>query len=150
MLKFSGENGLAQLLAYIKTLLGEKVDIQAGKGLSTNDFSNELKWKLDGIEEKAQVNQNAFSSVRIGENEISASSERDFLLLEAGENVNLDVNVEEKSLTISSVDTTYEDATKEESGLMSGADKEKLDNLNTWLNDEVTPLSNLEIEALTK
>ena len=33
------------------------VEAEADKGLSTNDFTNELKTKLDGIEAKAQVNK---------------------------------------------------------------------------------------------
>lgn len=37
----------------IDTFLGNKVDIEAGKGLSANDFTNELKAKLDGIAEGA-------------------------------------------------------------------------------------------------
>lgn len=37
----------------VDTLLDNKVDIEAGKGLSANDFTNELKAKLDGIEEEA-------------------------------------------------------------------------------------------------
>jgi hypothetical protein len=36
--------------------LSGKVDKVAGKGLSTNDFTNELKDKLTGIEAKAEVN----------------------------------------------------------------------------------------------
>lgn len=36
-----------------------KVDQEAGKGLSTNDFSDELKNKLEGIEEGAQANVKA-------------------------------------------------------------------------------------------
>lgn len=38
------------------TLLGNKVDKVSGKGLSTNDFTTELKNKLDGIASGAQVN----------------------------------------------------------------------------------------------
>lgn len=37
----------------VDTFLGNKVDVEAGKGLSANDFTNELKAKLDGIEEEA-------------------------------------------------------------------------------------------------
>lgn len=37
----------------IDTFLGNKVDVEAGKGLSANDFTNELKAKLDGIAEGA-------------------------------------------------------------------------------------------------
>ena len=37
----------------VNTLLDNKVDVEAGKGLSANDFTNELKAKLDGIAEEA-------------------------------------------------------------------------------------------------
>ena len=37
----------------VDTFLGNKVDVEAGKGLSANDFTNELKTKLDGIAEGA-------------------------------------------------------------------------------------------------
>lgn len=37
----------------IDTFLGNKVDVEAGKGLSANDFTNKLKAKLDGIAEGA-------------------------------------------------------------------------------------------------
>ena len=39
------------------TLLNGKVDKEAGKGLSQNDFTNTLKSKLDNIESNAQVNK---------------------------------------------------------------------------------------------
>lgn len=35
----------------IKAFLGGKVDKENGKGLSTNDFTDQLKAKLDGLEE---------------------------------------------------------------------------------------------------
>lgn len=38
-------------------LLNGKVNVVSGKGLSTNDFTNALKTKLDGIETNAQVNK---------------------------------------------------------------------------------------------
>lgn len=40
----------------INTLLNDKVDKVSGKGLSTNDFTNNDKNKLDGIEAGAEVN----------------------------------------------------------------------------------------------
>ena len=40
-----------------KATWNNKVDKVSGKGLSTNDFTNELKTKLDGIEDNAQVNK---------------------------------------------------------------------------------------------
>lgn len=39
-----------------RTKLGGKVDKEEGKGLSTNDFTDDLKDKLDGIAEGAEVN----------------------------------------------------------------------------------------------
>ena len=40
-----------------KATWNNKVDKVSGKGLSTNDFTNELKSKLDNIEDNAQVNK---------------------------------------------------------------------------------------------
>lgn len=41
---------------YVNGELAKKVDKVEGKGLSTNDFTNDLKTKLDGIDTGAQVN----------------------------------------------------------------------------------------------
>lgn len=43
-------------VAGLTDALSGKVDVVAGKGLSTNDFTNELLQKLNGIESGAQVN----------------------------------------------------------------------------------------------
>lgn len=40
----------------LNVLLDNKVDNVVGKGLSTNDYTNEYKTKLDGIESEAEVN----------------------------------------------------------------------------------------------
>lgn len=42
--------GVAETFAAVEDALGNKVEKAAGKGLSTNDFTNEDKAKLDGIE----------------------------------------------------------------------------------------------------
>lgn len=44
------------IISAIQDLLDEKVDKVQGKELSTNDFTNELKSKLDDIEDNAQEN----------------------------------------------------------------------------------------------
>lgn len=54
--KYLDDNGLTYYHSKIKTLLNGKVDTVAGKGLSTNDFTNTLKNKLDGIAAGAQAN----------------------------------------------------------------------------------------------
>lgn len=46
----------ANLAAALATKINGKVDAEAGKGLSTNDFTDALKTKLEGIEAGAQVN----------------------------------------------------------------------------------------------
>ena len=48
---FLNETGLARLWEHIQNKLSGKVDIVAGKGLSTNDFTDEDKAKLASIEE---------------------------------------------------------------------------------------------------
>lgn len=40
----------------VETALADKVDAESGKGLSTNDFTDVLKTKLDGIASGAEVN----------------------------------------------------------------------------------------------
>lgn len=51
--------------------LNGKVSVEEGKGLSTNDFTNELKGKLDGIETGAQAN--LIEVIKIGENPLQIS-----------------------------------------------------------------------------
>lgn len=57
---FISSNGvyvaLSSLSSDVTTRLGTKVDKEEGKGLSTNDFTNDYKNKLEGIESGAQVN----------------------------------------------------------------------------------------------
>jgi hypothetical protein len=51
-------------------LLDDKVDVVSGKGLSTNDFTDALKTKLDGIEAGAEVNVKADWNATSGDAEI--------------------------------------------------------------------------------
>lgn len=51
--KFLNYEGLNHFWSKIKTLLGGKVDKVEGKGLSTNDLTDELLTKINGIEEGA-------------------------------------------------------------------------------------------------
>ena len=54
--KYLDYDGLVYYHSKVKTALNNKVDKVSGKGLSTNDFTNALKNKLDGIATGAQVN----------------------------------------------------------------------------------------------
>lgn len=54
-IKYASLETLTALVAQIKTLLAGKVDVVAGKGLSTNDLTNELKAKYDAAEKNVIV-----------------------------------------------------------------------------------------------
>ena len=55
--QYIGSEGPYYTKSETDTLLNGKVNKETGKGLSTNDFTNTLKTKLDGIEANAQVNK---------------------------------------------------------------------------------------------
>ena len=56
MSKYLDENGLLYFWQQLKTIFAGKVDVESGKGLSTNDFTNADKTKLNGIATGAEVN----------------------------------------------------------------------------------------------
>jgi len=62
-------DGLATVI-YVDQQDALKVDKEIGKGLSTNDFTDTLKTKLDGIQEGAEVNVNADWNATSGDAEI--------------------------------------------------------------------------------
>ena len=130
-LKYLDENGLLYFWQKIKNKF---VAQESGKGLSTNDFTTALKNKLDGVSTGAEVNQNAFSNVAVGSSTIQADSKTDTLTLTAGNNVTLTPNTTSDTITIAATDTTYSDATTSTHGLMSTADKSKLDGIEAGAN----------------
>ena len=91
----------------INTALNNKVDKDGKKVLSTNDFDNKYKDKLDGIEPKAEVNQNTFSNIKTGNNTISSNNKTDTFSIEAGSNVTIIPDGANKKITISAKDTVY-------------------------------------------
>ena len=54
---YVGSEGPYYTKSQTDALLNSKVNVVEGKGLSTNDFTDALKTKLDGIEANAQVNK---------------------------------------------------------------------------------------------
>ena len=109
-------------------LLNDKVNTQTGKDLSTNDFTDALKTKLNGIEDSADVNVieqiklngTALTPINKSVN-IDISGKQD--VLTAGSNIQINDG------TISATDTTYNPATSSANGLMSSTDKAKLDDV---------------------
>ena len=82
-----------------------KVDKVDGKGLSTNDYTTEEKTKLSNIASGAEVNQNAFSNVKVGSTTIAADSKTDTLTLTAGDNITLTPDASNDKVTIAATDT---------------------------------------------
>lgn len=70
-------------------------------GLSANNFTDALKTKLDGIEDGAEVNQNAFSNVDANGTAIQATSKTDTFKVIQGDNIKITGDVSTKSFTIS-------------------------------------------------
>ena len=87
------------------------------------------KSKLDGIASGAEVNQNAFSNVKVGSTTVAADAKTDTIELVAGTNVTLTPDATNDKITIVATDTTYSDATQSAHGLMSVNDKKKLDGI---------------------
>ncbi len=87
------------------------------------------KTKLSGIATGAEVNQNAFSNVKVGSTTVAADTKTDTLELVAGSNVTLTPDATNDKVTIAATDTTYSDATTSAHGLMSAADKTKLNGI---------------------
>lgn len=106
---------------------------QSAAGLMSADD----KKRLDGMEDGAQANQLAFSTITVGNTSLAADSETGTLGLVAGNNVSLSPDADNMRVTISATDTTYSDASQTTHGLMSVDDKKKLDGIATGANKTV-------------
>ena len=83
------------------------------------------KTKLDGIASGAEVNQNAFSNIQVGPATVAADSKTDTLTLGPGAGVIISANTTNDSITIGCVE-----ATQSVPGIISTADKTKLDGIS--------------------
>ena len=104
----------------ITTELGKKVDKVTGKQLSTNDFTNTYKSKLDGITDSADsvsFTRTLNNGTKIGTITINGS--------------NTDI--------YSTNDTTYDLVSSTNDGIMSSSDKSKLDSIEDSANNYVHP-----------
>lgn len=114
--------------------------IEAATTTNAGVMSAADKTKLGGISEGAEVNQNAFSRVTVGNINIDADSKTDALTLAAGSNITITPDATNDKITIAAQDTTYDVATTSANGLMSAADKTKL--------DSIVALTDAEIDAI--
>lgn len=89
------------------------------------------KNKLNNIAAGAEVNQNAFSNVKVGNTTVAADAKTDTLELVAGTNITLTPDATNDKVTIAATDTTYGNATTSTHGLMTAADKTKLNGIES-------------------
>ena len=117
--------------------LSNYVQKDGNKVLSTNDFTNELLEKLNGIEAGANKYTHAVHDAHAsGFYKVTVDAEGHVIAA---------VAVEKKDITalgIPGQDTTYVVATSETDGLMSAADKAKLDGFIAATEAEVTEMLN--------
>lgn len=116
----------ANAISEIGTTASNAQPKESGKGLSTNDYTTAEKNKLSGIASGAEVNQNAFSNVKVGNTTIAADGKTDTLEIVAGSNISLTPDATNDKVTISG---NYSNATTNASGLMSAEDKSKLNGI---------------------
>ena len=102
-----------------------------------------------GVESGAEVNQNAFSNVKVGSTTVAADAKTDTLELVAGSNVTLTPDATNDKITIAATDTTYSDATTSAHGLMTAADKTKLNGIATGAEVNQNAFSNVKVDTVT-
>lgn len=85
------------------------------------------------------LNQNAFSNIKIGTSIMSAHNSTDTFEIIAGNNITLTSDSENDRFTVSAIDTTYNLSTINSDGLMSHADKSKLDGIEEGANNYIHP-----------
>lgn len=119
-----------------KTAWNAKAETTTATTSANGLMSSADKTKLDGVATGAQVNQNAFANVKVGTTTVAADSATDTLELIAGTNITLTPNATNDSVTI--VNSTP-NATTSVAGLMSSADKTKLDGVAANANNYVHP-----------
>lgn len=115
-------------IKYIKTTDNTKYDLRDKRitdtdtGIATQSANGLLssgdKKKLDGIASGAEVNQNAFSNIKIGDTTISADGKTDTVELTAGNNITLTPDAANDKITIASTDTKVTQRLFTRDGLM--------------------------------
>lgn len=120
-------DGLLYFWQKIKAKLADKVDKVDGKGLSTNDFTAAYKSKLDGIASGANNYSHPTGS---GNNHIPVGGSAGQILRWSKDG---------EAVWGTDKDTTYSEATDKTAGLMSSADKAKLNGIANNANNYVHP-----------
>ena len=134
-IKGSSDSYTMELLDDTTVDLSGKVDKVAGKGLSTNDYTTAEKTKLAGIAEGANKYVHPSYTAK--------TSGLYKLTVDATGHVSAVAAVTKGDITalgIPGQDTTYPEATTAKAGLMSAADKSKLDGMTIATDAEVSEM----------
>lgn len=134
-IKGSSDSYTMELLDDTTVDLSGKVDKVAGKGLSTNDYTTAEKTKLAGIAEGANKYVHpSYTAKTSGLYKVT---------VDATGHVSAAAAVTKGDITalgIPGQDTTYPEATTAKAGLMSAADKSKLDGMTIATDAEVSEM----------
>lgn len=134
-IKGDGDSYTMELLDDTTVDLSGKVDKEEGKGLSTNDYTTAEKTKLAGIAEGANNYVHpSYTAKTSGLYKVT---------VDATGHVSAVAAVTKDDITalgIPGQDTTYPEATPAKAGLMSAADKSKLDGMTIATDAEVTEM----------
>lgn len=147
-------------IAATDTTYSPAVAAVSGEGGTAGLLTGADKEKLDGIATGAEVNQNAYAGIKYGDTTISAGSKQDTFEFAAGSNVSITADSANKKLTFAATDTTYSNATPDTysgdtktadgvAGLMSGADKYKLNGIDAGAQVNVIETVKVAGTALT-
>lgn len=134
-IKGSSDSYTMELLDDTTVDLSGKVDKVAGKGLSTNDYTTAEKTKLAGIAEGANKYVHPTYTAK--------TSGLYKVTVDATGHVSAVAAVTKGDITalgIPGQDTTYPEATTAKAGLMSAADKSKLDGMTIATDAEVSEM----------
>ena len=134
-IKGSSDSYTMELLDDTTVDLSGKVDKVAGKGLSTNDYTTAEKTKLAGIAEGANK--------YVPPSYTAKTSGLYKVTVDATGHVSAVAAVTKGDITalgIPGQDTTYPEATTAKAGLMSAADKSKLDGMTIATDAEVSEM----------
>jgi hypothetical protein len=99
-------------LGYIKNT--NELFIGTGRGnnpVLINTYSATEKTKLAGIASGAEVNQNAFSNIKVGSTTIAADSKTDTIEIVAGSNITLTPDATNDKITIAAKNAAWSDIT---------------------------------------
>ena len=127
-----------------KTKAGSTSDVVTLSTVATSGSYNDLSNKPS-----IPTIPNNFGTVKVGSTNVAADTTSDTLELVAGTNVTLTPDATNDKVTIAATDTTYEVASTTADGLMSSADKVKLNGIATGAEVNQNAFSNVKVGTTT-